>query len=147
MEDDGRLTQKHQLGKKKNVQTYLNHDDMRGTLVTGRRDLREAPMQKPVSQKLLNFRRLIVLGHSLELKLILPLGIENGIGRAKEGIGSKELMKRRQRKENRAPCDRTAHRATARVPGSITEMSLLNHERPYEAKQMLTFSLIVRPHG
>ncbi|MED6162548.1 hypothetical protein PIB30_071502 [Stylosanthes scabra] len=36
-----------------------------------------------------------------------PLGIENGIGKAKEGIGSKGFMKMSQEEENRAPCDHT----------------------------------------
>ncbi|MED6196277.1 hypothetical protein PIB30_046020 [Stylosanthes scabra] len=53
-----------------------------------------------------------------------PLGIEKGIGKTKEGIGSKGFMKRSQEEENRTPSTARIPRASAQVPGSITDSPL-----------------------
>ncbi|MED6165353.1 hypothetical protein PIB30_098775 [Stylosanthes scabra] len=66
-----------------------------------------------------------------------PLGIENGIGKAKEGIGSKGFMKRSE-EENRALCDRTCASCVRTVPWESLRRLSAQLER--------TDASLVRPH-
>ncbi|MED6152024.1 hypothetical protein PIB30_087964 [Stylosanthes scabra] len=79
------------------------------------------------------------------------LGIENGIGKVKEGIWSKGFMKKSQEEEeNRAPCDRKYASCVRMVPweylGRVSAQQCLRTLYSCtrtSAKQRLTFSLTV----
>ncbi|MED6141382.1 hypothetical protein PIB30_102887 [Stylosanthes scabra] len=75
-----------------------------------------------------------------------PLGFENDIGRAKEGIGSKEFMKSCQEEENMASFDCMYASCIRRVPwehlGRVSVILVRLHAplvRPHECKTITNF--------